>query len=71
MDPATEREHLRKADANIAAARKRIERQGVLVARLQDRDHDATTAKELLQTMRETLAAMEQHRQQILRELAC
>jgi hypothetical protein len=70
MDHAQEQEHLRKADADIAGARERIERQRTLIARMEENGHNVTTAKALLQTMRETLAVMEEHRQTILDELS-
>ena len=69
MNRATELEHLRKADADIADGLKRVERQQELIARLQAQGHDVTTAKTLLATMQETLAAMEQHRLAIVQEL--
>jgi len=69
MDRAVEEEHLRKAETEIAQGRDRIERQTQLIARLAADGHDVTTAQSLLQTMRETLAAMEQHRQLIVSEL--
>jgi hypothetical protein len=70
MDRAIEQEHLRKAEADISEARERIERQRALVARMVEDGHDAIIAKELLETMRNSLAAMEQHRDQIIKELA-
>jgi hypothetical protein len=70
MDRQAEEEHLRKANADIAKAHDCVERQRLLVARLQDHGHDTTTAIAVLQTMRETLHAMEQHRQTILKELS-
>ena len=70
IDRAIEEEHLRKAEADIAAARERIERQSELMTQMSAHGHDTTTAQELLQTMRETLAVMEQHREAILQELA-
>ena len=69
VDRATEQEHLRKAEAGIAEANGRIDRQRALLARLESDGHDTGMAKDLLQTMCETLAAMEQHRQLILEEL--
>ncbi len=69
MDHAIEREHLRKAEADIAQARERIERQRALVQRLVGDGHDATAAQELLQTMGEILIVMEHHRETILAEL--
>jgi hypothetical protein len=70
MDRAVEEQHLRRAEADIVAARERIERQGALVARLQDHGHDTATARAFLETMHDTLVAMEEHRQTILKELA-
>jgi hypothetical protein len=70
MDRAIEQEHLRKADTDIAEARQRIERQHALVAHMAGNGHDTAMAKELLQTMRETLVAMEEHRDQIIKELS-
>lgn len=69
VDRATEQEHLRKAEADIAEANDRIARQRALLAHLESDGHDTVMAKDLLQTMCQTLAAMEQHRQLILREL--
>jgi hypothetical protein len=70
MDRAVEEEHLRKAEADIAEAHARIERQRTLLARLEMQGHDTATAKSVLQTMHETLALMEQHRRLILQELS-
>jgi hypothetical protein len=69
MEKREELRHLRRADADIAAARSRIERQLELVGRLQEHGHDAETARSVLQTMRETLQLMEDHRELILKEL--
>jgi hypothetical protein len=69
MDRAVEEEHLRKAEANIAQGRDRTERQTLLVARLEVHGHDVTAANSVLQTMRQTLAVMEDHRRLILSEL--
>jgi hypothetical protein len=62
-------EHLRKADATIAAALERIERQSSLVAQLAQSGHETAIAASLLQTMRDTLEAMEQHRLMIRKEI--
>jgi len=70
MDRKSELEHLRVADANIAAARERIERQISIVARLTEGGHEVTTAQAILQTMRDTLEAMEEHRRSIKKEIA-
>jgi hypothetical protein len=70
MDRYNELKHLRSADADIAGARDRIQRQIDLVARLQMNGHDAAAAQSMLQTMHETLRLMEDHRELILKELA-
>jgi urease gamma subunit len=69
MHRSTELEHLRKADANIAAALERIKRQTSLVAQLMESGQDTATATSVLQTMRNTLAAMQQHRRIIEKEI--
>ena len=70
MDRTSELEHLRMADANIAAARDRIERQISIVTRLTEGGHEVTTAQAILQTMMNTLNAMEEHRRAIEKEIA-
>lgn len=62
--------HLRKAEVDIANACERIERQRELIARLQEHGHDLTAANSFLQTMRDLLAAMEEHRRLIVSELS-
>lgn len=70
MDQQSEISHLRKADTDLADARARITRQEELVARLEKDGHKTDTARSLLQTMRETLNTMEEHRRLILDQLA-
>ena len=70
MDRATELVHFRKAENDIKEGRGRIERQNELIARLREQGHDLTAANSMLQTLHETLAVMEQHREMILKELA-
>ena len=70
MDRETEEEHLRKAEADIAQALDRIERQRQLIERMAAHGHDVTIATSLLETMYETLEVMKAHREQILQELA-
>jgi DNA-binding response OmpR family regulator len=65
-----ELQHLREADAHIAHGRNRLARQSAVVSRLTAKGQDATVAKSLFETMGATLAAMEGHRQLILKELA-
>jgi hypothetical protein len=69
MNRKTELEHLRQADAHIAAARDRVERQTVLVARLMECGHETTAAKSVLETMRDTLVVMQEQRRIIKKEL--
>jgi hypothetical protein len=64
-----ELEHLRKADATIAAALERVERQASLLAHLTESGHETATAASVLQTMHDTLAAMQQHRRIIRKEI--
>jgi len=70
MDEQTELAHLRKAEFDIAKARERIARQEELIERLQAQGHDITAAQSVLHTMRDTLGAMEEHREVILQHLA-
>lgn len=70
MDWRSEVAHLQKAEADIAEARVRIRRQEELVARLREHGLDISTAQSVLETMRDTLNAMEGHRQLILDHLA-
>jgi hypothetical protein len=71
MDREIEQEHLRMAEADLAQGEKRIERQRQLIERLAAHGHDVTTAKSILETMYETLEVMKEHRDAILKELAC
>jgi hypothetical protein len=69
MDRDQEQRHLHKADGDIAAAWRRVEEQRDRVARLAADGHDTTAGQALLETMIESVRAMEAHRQTILREL--
>ena len=69
MHRNTELEHLRKADANIAAALERIKRQTNSVLQLMESGRETETATSVLKTMRDTLAAMQQHRRMIKKEI--
>jgi hypothetical protein len=69
MDQRSELSHLRKAEKDIADARARIKRQEQLVAHLEKDGHGTDTARSLLQTMRDTLSVMEEHRRLILDQL--
>jgi hypothetical protein len=70
MERATELKHLKKAEADIAKGRERIERQIELIERMRQDGHDPGTANALLETMRQTLAVMEEHRLLIMKELS-
>jgi hypothetical protein len=69
-DPALEREHLAKAERDIAEGERRITRQMLLIERMGREGHDTAEAEKLLLTLRETLAEWQAHREEILRELA-
>jgi hypothetical protein len=63
MTIESELKALDKADADIEAAHKRIERQSALVIERQRDGHDVSTARNLLRLLRDTLAAMIEHRE--------
>ena len=69
MKKATERDHLRKAEADIAEAQDRIAKQRALIVKLREDGHDTRTAEKLLHTMLQSLEAMEGHRIVILEML--
>ena len=62
--------HLKKADAHIADARKRIQRQRQLIRQLGRLHSPTDTAEVILQTMLDALRALEGHRSVILDRLA-
>jgi hypothetical protein len=65
------RQELAQADRHLREGRERIARQAE-VARQLDRDgHDTTDAEDLLRVLNEALAAMETHREHVLRESSC
>ena len=67
---AKERNHLAKAERDIAEGEERITRQMLLIEKMRQDGHDATEAEKMLRTLRETLSAWQEHREEILRELA-
>lgn len=69
MNVEMERRHLAKAEVDVAKARKRVDDQRAIIVRLGVNGHDTAAAKSVLQTMLETLAAMEDHRDIIKRGL--
>ena len=62
--------HLKKAEAHITAARKRIQRQRQLIMQLGKLHSPTDTAEVILQTMLDALSAIEEHRSVILDRLA-
>ena len=70
LDLATEREHLAKADRDIAEGQERISRQVELIERLRDGGHDLSDAERLLETLQQTLQAWQDHRDEIARTIA-
>lgn len=69
-DLATEREHLAKADLDLAEGKARIGRQVELIDRLRKRGHSVSEAEGLLDTLQQTLLAWQGHREEILRTIA-
>jgi multidrug resistance efflux pump len=69
MDTDTERHHLEKAEADIAEAHDRIEKQRAIISKLKEDGHDSKTAEKLLEAMLQSAAAMEAHRIVILESL--
>jgi NAD(P)-dependent dehydrogenase (short-subunit alcohol dehydrogenase family) len=70
MDDEQKRRHLRKADEDIAAAWRRIDEQRDRIAKMATDGHKTETGEALLQTMMDSVHAMEDHRRTILRESA-
>jgi hypothetical protein len=62
-------QELAQADRHIAQGNGRIARQLESVRELDRHGHDRARARSLLQAMEDTVAAMDAHRQQIVREL--
>ena len=62
-----EREHLARADRDIAQGEARVAAQIELVERLRSIGHGPGAAEALLATMRQTLQAWRDHRDEILR----
>jgi hypothetical protein len=63
-------QELAQADRHIAGGNVRIARQGEVLRELDRHGHDTTGAHSLLQAMKDAIAAMDTHRQQIVRELS-
>jgi hypothetical protein len=69
MDQEQEQQHLKQANADIADAYDRVRHHRALIARMSARGQDTALAEALLATLRNTLAAMENHRRIILDRL--
>lgn len=70
MDLMTERQHLAKANQDIAEGEERIKRQFTLVEGLRARGQNVTSAEGLLRTLRQTMQGWEEHRELILEAIA-
>ena len=70
LDLATEREHLAKAERDIAEGEERISRQAQLIERLREGGHSLSEAQALLATLTQTLQTWRDHRDEILRTIA-
>ena len=67
---ATERVHLEKADDRIAGGERRIKAQANLVERLRAAAHDTVEAERLLGNLQDALVNWNEHRDEIIREIA-
>ena len=70
LDLATEKEHLAKAESDIAEGERRITQQTELIERLRRDDHNVGEAETLLETLRQTLRTWQDHRDLILVTIA-
>ncbi len=66
----TERRHLEQANSHIAGGESRISAQIKLIGRLRSVDQDTAEAEALLYNLRETLVTWNDHRNEIVREIA-
>ncbi|WP_201833803.1 hypothetical protein [Microvirga zambiensis] len=64
-----DREHLAKAERDIAEGERRVTRQMILIEKLRHDGHDTVEAEHLLLTLETTLAEWQAHREEILRDL--
>lgn len=64
---ALERRHLAKADLDIAEGEKRITKQMIRIETMRQSGFDTAEAEKFLETLQETLAAWQEHREDILR----
>lgn len=66
----TERDHLAKADMDIAAGEKRVAEQIALIEWMTKKGQDTAEAEKLLRTLEQTLETWREHRQNILDAIA-
>ena len=66
MDEFREREHLAQADRHIAGAKAHIARQKETIDELERDGHETKVAMLMLDALKHTLCAVEQHRELIL-----
>jgi hypothetical protein len=65
MDEFREREHLAQADWHIAESKAHIARQKETIAELKRDGHETKVARLMLNALKHTLCAFEQHREVI------
>jgi hypothetical protein len=65
-----ERDHLARADDDIADAERRITVQMLRIYRLREGEHDTREAEKLLTALQHTLDTWNEHRTEIVREIA-
>jgi len=69
IDRSLARQNLAEAERNVALGRFHLDRQIQIVAELERDGHDATAARELLETFKDSQEQHEAHRDRLLREL--
>ena len=67
---SVERDHLARADDDIAQAERRITVQMLRIDRLRQGEHDTREAEKLLTALQRTLDTWNEHRTEIVREIA-
>lgn len=70
-DSSELRQELAQADRHIAEEQERIARQAEVVRQLDRNGRETAEAEDLLRVLNEVLAAMETHREHIVREWSC
>lgn len=70
MDRALIQDHLAMAERHVAEGEEHLDRQTALIAELERDGHDSRTARDLLGTLKESLALHIADRDRLRRELA-